>query len=127
MTDAKSGDETQRPGDIQSLHTTEYTAAVIKSNLFHGDIFDDDWSDDLEFGIQVHQDGRDIALSAGSLWTPEETNADLHTYHGLTVEQARDLATSLEEAADTVEERQNEAESAATDDGGLIQRLIRNV
>lgn len=105
------------PSDILNIITTEYNAARIESELFKGTIYSREH--DHEFGIQIHQDGRDIALSAGTTYPDEPA---LQTYHGLSIDEAREIAASLNEAVDRAEEieARNEQEQSES----LLERLL---
>jgi hypothetical protein len=106
------------PSDILNITTTEYNAARIESELIKGVIYGSD-DDKHEFGIQVHQDGRDIAMSAGTTYPDEPA---LHTYHGLSIEEAREIAASLNEAADRAEDVK--AQNEQSEGKSLLERLI---
>lgn len=110
-------DET--PTDILNIVTTEYNAARIESELIKGVIYSSD-DTDHDFGIQVHQDGPDIALSAGTTYPDEPA---LYTYHGLSIEQAREVADALNEAADNAEAGASERIDVERSES-LLERLL---
>jgi len=104
------------PTDILDITTTEYNRARIESELLTGIIGRED---DVEMGIQVHQDGPDIALSAGTTYPDEPA---LYSYHGLTIEQAREVADALNAAAERAEAGQGK--TIETDSQSLVERLL---
>lgn len=114
-----SAESTDRPNDIISITTSAYGAAEIRSNLFRGEMTAH-LNEDVEMGIQVHQDGSDIGISAGTTWECEDDKS-LHTYHGITADQAREIAAALEQAADLAEAK---AEQEPAEPESFIRRLI---
>lgn len=109
------------PGDILSIISGEHSTAKIKSDLMHG-LIEGYGNDDVEFGVQVHQDGQHIGLTAGTTWTPKD-DPELYTSHGLTPEQAREIANALEEAADKAEEADTGV-AAEAEEESFIRRLL---
>lgn len=120
-TDQDTQDEpSSRPSDIHSIISGDHSTAKIKSQFIHG-LIEGCGNDDVEFGVQIHQDGQHIGLVAGTTWTAGD-DPELYTSHGLTVEQAREIAEALEEAA-------REAENAAgvpaeAEKESFIRRLL---
>ena len=121
MSDSSEDDE--RPANILSVTPDDYRTILVKSNLFMGRI-DAHRNDDVEFGIEVHQDGPDIALSAGTTWTAGEDDPEVYSYQALTVEQAREIAAALEEAADNAEEAATGADAVEREPESFLRRLL---
>lgn len=118
---AKNNDET--PTDLFSVHPT-YGAATIRAGIFSGSYsvrYDEPAE---EFGLQVHKDGSDLAISAGTTYSSDDDN-ELYTYHGLTIEDARALADALNEAAEAAEvSREKHKERQQERSESLIGRLL---
>ncbi len=109
--------------DIVSVTTPEYAHGEIQTEWFTGEV--DDRSD-VRFSLEVHQDGPDIALSAGTASAEQEKR--LYTYHALSPAKAERVGKALLEAADmakaarrTEPEQQNEEDDSADT---LLQRLM---
>jgi len=111
------------PSDIVSITPSMYNFVNIQSELFSGEI-GSRLNDDLDVGIDVHHDGPDIGIAAGTNWNGGEMA--LESYHGLTVEQAREIADALNEAADAAEEAQSE-NGAKPEPQTFLQRIMNNV
>lgn len=127
MTDSatpRDGNEQSLPTDIVSITTSEYSRGIIRTGLIEGEISPME-SSNVEFGVQVHQDGPEIAFSAGTIWTPEDT-AEIKTYQSLTREQARQIRDGLDEAIANAEA--GDGEYIDQDDNqSLIDRLVELV
>ncbi|WP_435359315.1 hypothetical protein [Haloarchaeobius sp. DFWS5] len=109
-----------RPVDILSITPSGYNRALIECDLFRGVL--DAYRGDIEAGIEIHQDGPDIGLSAGTTYSETE-QPSLYSYHGLTPEQAREIASALEEAAEKAEAAEQPPDR--TEPGkSLIRRLL---
>lgn len=130
MTDQGTTDQQRAEkmaGDIFSVTTSDFNGATINSNLFSADLITSQ-NEELDFGIIVHQDGPELALSAGTVkdWDFSTDGPHIHTYHSLNIEQARAIASALDEAADEAERILEEAEEDEQSDGSqsFIRRLI---
>lgn len=110
-------------GDLASIHPTGYAALRIDSPLIHNETMVSAEDEIENFGIEVLQDGTFMGLSAGSFEEPDEL-WNVHTFHSLTPEQAREIADSLNEVADTVEAFQREKEQENEDPDSFLRRLL---
>lgn len=117
-----TNDTDDKPVDIVSITSDDRSAANIKSNLLQARLGSRS-EQDIEFGIEIHQDGPDIALSAGTTWTPDD-GPELYTYHGLTTEQAREIASGLMQAAEKAEEAHRSHSAEEPEREGLLERLM---
>lgn len=124
-----STDDTQKartaqdaPADILSITTSKYNAATIKTNMFGGEIHASN-REDLEFGIQVYQDGSSVGLSAGTTW-PQGDESSLYTFHALTSEQAREIAQALVDAAETADEAAAHTPPKESERKSFLRRLL---
>lgn len=106
------------PSDVLSVTTTDYNAARIESEFLAADI---ETTGELgAFGIQVHQDGGDVALSAGTIGNEEPPK--LYSYQALTPSQAREIAEALCEAAERAESAPTGSD--ATSSESFLRRLL---
>jgi len=105
--------------DVKRLEVTDHCHITLKSELLHTEL--SAVHDDLETGLTVHRDGEQLAISAGTL---EGATPDFHTYHGLSVEQARALGEALLDAADDAEAALEAADSIDEPESSLLRRLI---
>jgi len=110
----------EAPSDIVSVTTPEYAHGEIQTEWFTGEV--DDRSG-VRFSVEVHQDGPDIALSAGTASAEQEKR--LYTYHALSPAKAERVGKALLEAADmakAVDRAEREEQEEASD--SLLQRLM---
>lgn len=114
--------EDSQPLDIDTITTVDYATGRIDTNLFAGQI-DGHRDDGVEFGIEVHLAGPDIAISAGTTWSPED-QPELYTYHALTTDQARKIADALNDVADRAEEMKAQTSSTPESRKSLLGRLM---
>jgi len=125
MTDDKYPEGVYEPDgatDILRVVTDDYTSHRIETPLLASrNVYDDV---NAEFGISVHTDGPDIALSAGT--TDEDGDNQLYTYHQLDVEKTRALAEALTKAADMAEKNQRRIRQRDSGDDGksFVRRLM---
>lgn len=117
-------DDDELPSDVISVTETDYSSARIESGIISASV--DSSYDGAPFGLQVHQDGRSIAVTAGTTWQPDDDQHKFHVYQSLSVDQAREVADALQTAADRAEDAEEQAEQEP-DSGpdSLLRRLIR--
>lgn len=116
--------EIEIPGDILSITPAEGGTAKIQSGSFLGGMVDTWGDNDAEFGVQIHQDGQDIALAAGTTYPNEqETGEKLYVYCGITAEQALEVSDALEHAAKKAFAARERTESEP-DSRSLLDRLM---
>jgi len=114
----------ETPCDIISVTTPAYAHGRIQTEFFYGEV---DQETDTLFSVEVHQDGPNIALSAGTSSLEEEK--DLHTYHALSPGKARRIGNALLEAADQAAKQNQPTEqpdSTQEDDesASFLRRLM---
>lgn len=107
--------------DVVSMITSEYAAISIKTELMRCEVSGSD-DDAPELGLTVIQDGPDIGLSAGTNNREFGQTPDIHTHHGLTREQARELRDGLDRAIQNAESGDGKYIDS-TDPKGLVERL----
>jgi len=110
----------EAPSDIVSVTTPEYAHGEIQTEWFTGEV--DDRSG-VRFSVEVHQDGPDIALSAGTASAEQERR--LYTYHALSPAKAERVGKALLEAADmakAVDRAELDEQEEASD--SLLRRLM---
>lgn len=116
-------DETDHPPELCSVETSDYTCVNIDTNLFGAELFDSDFKEGTKFGIEIHQDGPYLAVSAGTISTAETEDRKLYTHHTVSPDQARALADSLEIAADRAEAAE-EAAKERHSQKSFLQKLL---
>lgn len=114
-----SDDGSDTPADILSMTATEHNIGRIDSGYIRGRWHDQDV--DAEFGVQIHQDGPGIALSTGTLWSPDDS-PNLDVYQGLTVEQAAEIRDALDEAIQNAEASQED-----TVEESKLERFVKKL
>jgi len=132
MTDSEvseSGDATvsrdneqSPPSDIVTIAPSDYNRMILNTPLIGGEITSS--REDIECGIEVHQDGQNIAVKAGTTWTAED-QPEFYTYHGISLDEARQIRDGLDEAIENVKngaEPRYEPESKS-----LVDRLVEMV
>jgi hypothetical protein len=109
--------------DVVEVTPTERNRLWLRSELIHRTIEGDELEADI--GVQIHQDGRHIALAAGTLDEISNDDVTLEVYTGLEPTQARELADALYVAADNAE-REYDGEMPEHDEGksSLLEKLL---
>lgn len=117
---SQSGEHTS---EVLEVTPSEQTRLWLRSELIHRTIEADELVGDV--GVGVHQDGRHIALAAGTLDDISNDDVTLEVYAGLNPDQARDLADALYVAADNAE-REYDGDMPEHDEGEstLLQKLL---
>jgi hypothetical protein len=110
------------PSDILSMVTTDYNVGRIRTEMLSANLEPDE-DIGIEFGIQIHQDGPDISLSSGSLYPDNPERKAFYTYHGLSPDQAREIATALVEAAELAESAREDAGREGDDPETFFERV----
>jgi hypothetical protein len=107
--------------DIVQLTPSVYNLANIKSELLTTRIETLDLNP--QFGITVHQDGTNIAISTGT-FAASDDDLEFQVHNALTIEQAREVRDALDAAIEAAEEP---AETVDAPDAAesLLRRLIR--
>lgn len=110
--------------DMVEWQDSEYAAVRITSDLLNAQFSNHD-HDDLRMGVDVIQDGKNIALSAGTL---EQSKAPhFYAYVGLTPEQARRVADGLYTAADNAEEAMKHHDTTQDEPDSGLRAFIRGL
>jgi hypothetical protein len=116
---------TAQYSDVVEVTPSGYNSVELDSQLLNASIVD---GDDLDFGVTVHQDGPDIALSAGTVRERDrdDDRPHIHSYHALSNEQAREIADALHAAADEAERIAEQADEDQThgESSGFLRRLM---
>ncbi|MCG1002848.1 MULTISPECIES: hypothetical protein [Halobacterium] len=111
--------------DVVEVTLSEYNSVELDSQLLSVSMLD---PQDADFGVTVHRDGPDVALAAGTVREidREDDRPHFHTYHSLSIEQAREIADGLHAAADEAERVLEEAEEDEkdSDSRGFLRRLM---
>ena len=106
--------------DVMRTIDQGYTAGQIKAGPLTGHYV----LDDVRSGLTIHQDGPNIALSAGTI-NHDQSETELYTYHAITPNQAREIAEMLNHVADEAEEiLQSEDQSEKQGQENFIRRLL---
>lgn len=121
--DDEDDEDADVPKDIFSITPTDYATARVQSGSFLYGMVDES-DTEFDFGIQLHQDGQNLGLAAGTTYhDEEETGEKLYVYCALTPEQALDIADALEDAAKEAIEIRERTETEP-DSRSLIERLM---
>lgn len=115
----RNGDECTDawPGDVHSATATEYASVTLNTDLLRLELD----NSDADIGFEVLRDGQSIGVSAGIL-SPNDEPPRVHSYHALTLEEARSFHAALGEAIDDAEDAAECSESEP-DRKTLLQQL----
>lgn len=114
----------QQQRDVVEVTPSEYNSVRLDSQLLNVELLNEPG---LDFGITVHHDGTDVALASGTIRPTARNDGrpHIHTYHGLTNEQAREIADALYAAADEAARIEEEIEEEQdSDQEGFLRRLM---
>lgn len=115
-------DNEEYPGTYHHVHATGYGAVSVRTGLFHAETYASAEGKLENFGVTIHRDGQELALSAGSIL--DEGSDRVHTYHSLSIEDAREIADELNAAADAAEMAKNSHPEQPADDTSFLRRLL---
>jgi hypothetical protein len=107
--------------DVVSVAASEYANARLETPYLCGDMLDRPPQD---FGVAIHKDGANIALTAGTL--NDDDDDQLYVYTTLTPKQAREIGGALLQCAERAENILEDADDDAVeqDAESFVRRLL---
>jgi hypothetical protein len=118
VTETSESDE--YTSEVLEVSESDNSVFWLRSQLLHQTIDSDTIDEDV--GVQVHQDGRNIAVVAGTVTNDTEGEVELRSYVRIGPDGARDLADALYVAAENSEREYEDTtpdQEPATDDSIL--------